>query len=391
MLVEVDERNRDGSVAEVLSVTEGRGIIPQREVFKKRIATDDTTEYKVVRSLDIAWNPYLLWTGAVGQWLGNEPGVTSPVYPVFRARKGQAARFWGLVLDSGLLTPYFDSTAIGSIQRRRRTTIPAFNDAVVRLPPHPEQRRIVDVMDAVDAQVEALEAEIGRCDRLWWSLGHDMVVALEGMDRVRLDAIAQVSGGITKNKKDLDRPDLIEVPYLRVANVHRRYLDLTSVATIRTTPAKAEALRLLPGDVLFNEGGDRDKLGRGDVWRGQLEHCIHQNHVFRARVVDPRFDPRFVSAWGNTFGQRWFETFGTQTTGIASINKSTLSRFPIPDVATDVQVRWADQLDAVVTAHDAARSELAHLRMFRSTLLTGLLNQDVEIPASYDDLVEDAG
>lgn len=217
-----------------------------------------------------------------------------------------------------------------------------------------------------------------------------MVAALTETETVQLNAIADISGGLTKNKKDLDRPDLVEVPYLRVANVHRRYLDLRTVATIRTTAVKAEALRLLPGDVLFNEGGDRDKLGRGDVWKGQVEGCIHQNHVFRARVTDRAFDPRFVSAWGNTFGKAWFETFGTQTTGIASINRGTLSRFPVPNIERDVQSRWADLLDAVVAAHDADQAELTRLRMFRSALLTSLLSQDVEIPESYDVSLEAA-
>ncbi len=76
----VDERAGEQDIQLVLSVTETRGILPQTEVFNKRIATKDVTKYKVLRPLDIAYNPYLLWTGAVGQWLGDTLGVTSPVY-----------------------------------------------------------------------------------------------------------------------------------------------------------------------------------------------------------------------------------------------------------------------------------------------------------------------
>lgn len=257
-------------------------------------------------------------------------------------------------------------------------------------PSRREQCRIIDLVASLDAQIEALTEEVARADRLWWSLGAAMIEALADAQSVRLDAIADISGGLTKNKKDFDQPDLVEVPYLRVANVHRRYLDLRVIATIQTTAAKAEALRLLPGDVLFNEGGDKDKLGRGDVWRGQVDGCIHQNHVFRARVTDAGFAPRFVSAWGNTFGKTWFETFGTQTTGIASINKRTLSRFPIPNVERAVQSRWADLLGDAVSTHDAGQAELVRLRAFRSSLLTALLARDVEIPGSYDKLLEAA-
>jgi type I restriction enzyme S subunit len=82
------------------------------------------------------------------------------------------------------------------------------------------------------------------------------------------------------------------------------------VTTIRVPPQKAKALQLEPGDILFNEGGDRDKLGRGWVWQGQVAHCIHQNHVFRARLLTRRFEPKYVSLHGNNFGQQWFEHMG---------------------------------------------------------------------------------
>ena len=303
------------------------------------------------------------------------PGVSDPGFVLQWCR-------WAY--ESGAFRDTASGTNIKHIGSTRAAAMP------VALPPIDEQHRIVGVLSGVDAQVDALVEEVARADRLWWSLGSAMIEALAETPSVRLDEIADISGGLTKNKKDFDQPDLVEVPYLRVANVHRRYLDLRVVATIQTTAAKAEALRLLPGDVLFNEGGDKDKLGRGDVWRGQVDGCIHQNHVFRARVTDAGFDPRFVSAWGNTFGKTWFETFGTQTTGIASINKRTLSRFPIPNVERAVQSRWADLLGDAVSTHDAGQAELVRLRAFRSSLLTALLAQDVEIAGSYDKLLEAA-
>ena len=48
-----------------------------------------------------------------------------------------------------------------------------------------------------------------------------------------------------------------------MANVQRGWLDLSEVTIIRISAEKAKRLTLEPGDVLFNEGGDRDKLGRG--------------------------------------------------------------------------------------------------------------------------------
>ena len=104
------------------------------------------------------------------------------------------------------------------------------------------------------------------------------------------------------------------MPYLRVANVQRGYLDLSEVKQIDAPRFDIEDLRLQLGDILFNQGGDRDKLGRGWIWEGQLPECIYQNHVFRARLYSDELSPKLVSWWGNTFGRAYFLREGKQTT-----------------------------------------------------------------------------
>ena len=168
-----------------------------------------------------------------------------------------------------------------------------------------------------------------------------------------LGEIANLTGGVTKDSKRQSDPSFIEVPYLRVANVQRGYLDLGQVTTIRVPPEKARALRLERGDILFNEGGDRDKLGRGWIWQGELNECIHQNHVFRARLITDEFDPKFVSLHGNTFGKAWFEQMGKQTTNLASLNLTTLKRFPIPVLPVDKQRQIVAKAERELTLVDS--------------------------------------
>ncbi|MBK5273936.1 MAG: restriction endonuclease subunit S [Desulfuromonadales bacterium] len=151
----------------------------------------------------------------------------------------------------------------------------------------------------------------------------------EGWVWAKLEAIAALKGGITVDKKRKD-PTARLVPYLRVANVQRGYLNLTEMKEIEASQSVIEELSLIPGDILFNEGGDRDKLGRGWIWEGQLPECIHQNHVFRARLCASGVSAKLISWWGNTFGKDYFLRAGKQTTNLASINITKLSEFPIP-------------------------------------------------------------
>ncbi len=188
-----------------------------------------------------------------------------------------------------------------------------------------------------------------------------------------LDQISQIAGGITKDQKRRQSPSAREVPYLRVANVQRGFLDLTELKTIVADADEIEVLRLRHGDVLFTEGGDRDKLGRGWVWSGELDECIHQNHIFRARPNSEVIDPKFLSFHGNHFGRDWFARTGKQTTNLASINKGVLSRFPVPVAPLAEQRRIVAKIEELFSDLDAGVAALervrANLKRYRAAVL----------------------
>jgi type I restriction enzyme S subunit len=171
----------------------------------------------------------------------------------------------------------------------------------------------------------------------------------------RLSQIADLAGGVTKDSSKQTDPSYIEVPYLRVANVQKARLDLSVVTTIRVPPQKAVSLTLQPGDVLLNEGGDRDKLGRGWVWEGQIDGCIHQNHVFRARIRDNATDPYLLSWYANTVGRDWCERNGRQSVNLASISLSRISQMPVPVPPTGVRHELRERTeDALARMHRLA-------------------------------------
>ncbi|MBX3717035.1 MAG: restriction endonuclease subunit S [Burkholderiales bacterium] len=194
----------------------------------------------------------------------------------------------------------------------------------------------------------------------------------EGWAWARLDAVAELKGGITVDKKRSD-PTARPVPYLRVANVHRGYLDMDEVKEIQASAAEINELRLQLGDILFNEGGDRDKLGRGWIWEGQVSECIHQNHVFRARPYSPDVSGKLISWWGNTFGKDYFLREGKQTTNLASINMTKLSAFPVPIPPPAEQRRIVAEVDRCLSfvneAQHATDANLGRASVLRSTLL----------------------
>lgn len=186
----------------------------------------------------------------------------------------------------------------------------------------------------------------------------DVLTLPEGWAVATLDALASVKGGITKDQNRKHDSPVRSVPYLRVANVQRGYLDLTEMKEIPATEAEIRELALRPGDVLFNEGGDRDKLGRGWIWSAELRECIHQNHVFRARLFDAGPNPKFLSWYANSFGQKFFFDEGKHTTNLASISMTKLKALPVPIPPAAEQDRIVVEVERLLSIADSLESSL---------------------------------
>lgn len=203
----------------------------------------------------------------------------------------------------------------------------------IPLPPLAEQKRIAAILNQADAirrkRRQAIETTGDLSPSFFRELfgsGHD-----ESRYKIaELGSHAEVVSGVTKGRRFNGQPTLM-LPYLRVANVQDGRLDLSEIKKVEALPRDLEKLRLEPGDVLLTEGGDHDKLGRGALWEGQVENCIHQNHIFRVRVDRRRLTPVFFAQYLQTaFAKAYFLRCAKKTTNLATINMRQLRALPIP-------------------------------------------------------------
>ncbi|TVR11409.1 MAG: hypothetical protein EA401_10930 [Planctomycetota bacterium] len=205
-----------------------------------------------------------------------------------------------------------------------------------------------------------------------------LFVLPDGWTWASLDQLCFVVGGVTKGQKFGAGDALVEVPYLRVANVQRGWLNLREIKEITTTRERAEALQLYIGDILLNEGGDRDKLGRGWVWEGQLPFCIHQNHVFRARPISQYLNSYYIAHVANSFGQEFFFAEAKQTTNLASISLTKIRSLPIMLPPRNEQDRIVFELDRIAIGQDhmgkTFQENNVRARALRSSILQQAFN-----------------
>ncbi len=271
-------------------------------------------------------------------------------------------------------------------------------------PPLPEQQAIAAFLDRETARIDALVAEQERLIELLREkrqavISHAVTKGLDpsvpmkdsgvewlGMvpghwDVVALKRVATVQTGVAKGKDNEGKQTTI-VPYLRVANVQDGYLDLEEVATIEIPVNDLERYLLRSGDVLMNEGGDFDKLGRGHVWRGEIARCIHQNHVFavRPRAVDPDWLNWFTGAAPSQF---YFMTQSKQSTNLASISSSNLMELPLLVPSGEEQNEICLFLDRETTQIDnliaEANRAITLLQERRSALISAAVTGQIDV------------
>ncbi len=123
----------------------------------------------------------------------------------------------------------------------------------------------------------------------------------------------------------------------------------------------------------MNEGGDIDKLGRGDIWAGQLPLCVNQNHVFAVRCGE-RLEPEFLSYLAESpYGKAYFLRAGKQSTNLASINKTQLRALPVLLPPMSEQTAIVERIDAVQRAVERYESQSEGLMRLKAGLLQDLL------------------
>ena len=143
---------------EILTLTEKNGFVRQVDRFKKRLATEDISKYKVVERNTSAFNPYLLWAGAVALNDNFDDGIVSPLYPTFRVKEDVDAEYLFAILLSPQMIQQFDQISYGSVPRKRRSSVKDFlNLQLPGLPPLGEQKRIAEILGEASKTIKDTE------------------------------------------------------------------------------------------------------------------------------------------------------------------------------------------------------------------------------------------
>src|SRR5690554_405576 len=159
VLREVKTRNKDNSIDRVLSVTNHSGFVLPEEQFSKRVASDNVSNYKVIKKGQYGYNPSRLNVGSFARLDSYDEGLLSPMYVV-------------LSVNEKLLNSDYFMNWMGSNEAKQRisgSTQGSVRDSVgfdslcgfpFKLPPMAEQQKIAAVLSTTDQEISALQQKL---------------------------------------------------------------------------------------------------------------------------------------------------------------------------------------------------------------------------------------
>ena len=362
--------------------------------------------YQGIRKGDLVIHAMDGFAGAIG--VSDSDGKATPVYAacVNRGKYYTNNFFYAYLLQNMSRAGYIEALSKGI---RQRSTDFRFNDFAklsLPVPPKNEQDNIANFLDQKTAEIDKAVAKKQRLIELLKEqkailinqavtrgMNPDAPMRDSGVGWIgeipahwevkKLKYFSEVQSGITLGKLYSENT-LISVPYLRVANVQDGYFKLDDVAELQLPRRIITQYLVRVGDILVTEGGDIDKLGRGNVWTGEIENCIHQNHIFAIRVKQNIASEYFISlATGVDYGRRYFTHTANKTTNLASTNRTKLGNFPIALPPINEQLSIVEYANGINSKYDLlikiVQKEMSHLNEFKQTIISNAVTGKIKI------------
>ncbi len=257
------------------------------------------------------------------------------------------------------------------------------------LPPIAEQRRIVEVLEDHLSRLDVAEQGVSDVHRRTSRLVRRLIASRVGCPWPAHWSVRTVAEA---GRIDLGRqrhPDWHDGehmrPYLRVANVFEDRLDLSDVMEMDFPPEVFERFRLVPGDILLNEGQSPHLLGRPAMYRGNPPEIAFTNSLIRFRAVEDVLPEWALMVFRHYMHSGRFTKEVRITTNIAhlSVNRFKTIEFPVPPTIEQQAIlsaleRDLEQARRLETGLPTIRSKSAALRrsLLRAAFNGELVDQD---------------
>ena len=234
------------------------------------------------------------------------------------------------------------------------------------LPPLDQQRRIAEILWAVDETLQCWQETGVSSSSLRKAIIAEFMAGHSSDFHPLGDFLEEVQYG--SSSKSILQADVGLYPVLRIPNVIGERIDFTDLVWAEASPEN-EKYHLLHGDVLIvRTNGNPDYVGRTAVYQGsRYEQCIFASYLIRLRPNASKLLPHFLHEMlGSECVKKEIRKQVKSSAGNYNLNTQGIRGLKIPIPSLKVQQNLLSRLDSVSTAVSAATSHSDSVRAVSS-------------------------
>ncbi len=218
----------------VLSITMKHGLVDQAEKFKKRVASSDTSNYRIAYKNELVVG-FPIDEGVLGFQTKYPAGIVSPAYDIWKLRNATECHIPYLerYLRSPQARRLYASRMQGAVARRRSLTKADFLKLEIPFPPVDDQIRIAHLLGKVEGLIAQRKQHLQQLDDLLKSVFLEMfgdpVRNEKGWEKKPLEKLGSVNRGVSKHRPR-NAPELLGgmYPLIQTGEVSNAGIYITS-------------------------------------------------------------------------------------------------------------------------------------------------------------------
>jgi type I restriction enzyme S subunit len=156
-VTEVREKNKDNCDYPVLSVVKEGEFKLSDDVFTKQVYSKETTNYKIIRRNQVAYNPARANIGSIAMLTNFDSGLVSPIYVVFEMKETITPTFFYYYMKQPMFIEGIKHHAIGTT--RQNFPFEAFKMFPMVVPPMELQKSFEEIAKPIEMKIAKLKEE----------------------------------------------------------------------------------------------------------------------------------------------------------------------------------------------------------------------------------------
>lgn len=343
------------------------------------------TEYaamNVLRAGQVVMRKLTAWEGPITVVPAEFDGfVASNEFPTFTLGPELAPDWMRHVCRSPRLWAEMKNRVSGTVQRRKRLNPEQLLQIQLPIPPREVQAGIVEMLDAVDDQVTALDFEVHVAQKLLNMVLTEHFLAVEGEPHRIVDLCSHVVGGIWGEPQGEGEVDRLALgPRIYTPGTSDFVTDGSPVRSFTTKQADTRTVR--EQDIILERSGGSPEqpVGRVAIAGPGLEPCVPTDFQRLMRVDPKKALPAYVF-WRlrHDWASGLTRNYSRRTTGITNLSVMEYIAREVPVPSAEDQAGFVESAEAIDVLVVRLRAEAARLREVRAGLLSGLLDRTIDI------------